>query len=247
MHEIIWEPDQKRINATNLAAFISNVNLSHNLELKSYEDLYRWSLENPGLFWERLRWVSNTFGDFHPGGPFVTNPDKMHEAQWYPNARLNYAENLLKLRDSEQESIVFWNERKERRSMTYMELNSIVIRLAVRLKEFGVKEGDRVAGYLPNLPETIIAMLATSYIGAIWSSCSPDFGVKGVVDRFGQIRPKVLFTADGYYYGGKTIDSLERVKQISAQLPDLEQIIVIPYVSESPDISELHNARIHNE
>ena len=167
--------------------------------------------------------------------------ERMPGARWFPQARLNYAENLLRRRD-DAPALVFWGEDRIKSSVSFAELNQEVSRLAQALRNSGVRAGDRVAAYLPNIPGAVIAMLAASSIGAIWSSCSPDFGVQGVLDRFGQIEPRILFSADGYFYNGKTIDVLPRLAQIVAELPSVEKVIVIPYTQRSPDISGVARA-----
>jgi acetoacetyl-CoA synthetase len=165
----------------------------------------------------------------------------MPGARWFPQARMNFAENLLRRRDREI-AIEFWGEDKVQSRVTYAELYHEVSRLAQALRASGVKAGDRVAAYMPNIPGTVIAMLATTSLGAIWSSCSPDFGVQGVLDRFGQIEPRILFSADGYFYNGKTIDVLPRLAEIAQSLPSVERVIVVPYTERSPDISGVPRA-----
>jgi acetoacetyl-CoA synthetase len=162
----------------------------------------------------------------------------MPGARFYPEVRLNFAENLLRRRD-DHDAIVFWGEDKVRRRLSYAELHDLVARTAAALADLGVGEGDRVAGFMPNMPETVVAMLATASLGAIWSSCSPDFGVQGVLDRFGQIEPKVLFCPDGYYYNGKVIDSLERVRAFAPRLASLKRIVVVSYLAEKPNLTGL--------
>jgi acetoacetyl-CoA synthetase len=165
----------------------------------------------------------------------------MPGAVYFPEARLNYAENLLRRRD-DGDAIVFHGEDKVRRRMSWRELHDNVSRLAQAMKALGIKPGDRVAGFVPNMPETVVATLATAAIGATWSSCSPDFGARGVIDRFGQIAPRILFTADGYYYNGKAHDSLARVAEFLPELPTVEQVIVLPYLSNAPDASRVPKA-----
>jgi acetoacetyl-CoA synthetase len=167
----------------------------------------------------------------------------MPGAKWFPEARLNFAENLLRRRDR-SDALVFWGEDKVQRRMSHAELHALVSRLAQALRAAGVTAGDRVGGYLPNLPESIAAMLASASIGAIWSSCSPDFGVQGVLDRFGQIEPKVLFTADGYWYNGKQVSSLDKAADIVARLPSVQRVVVIPYLSEAPDLGAVRGATL---
>jgi acetoacetyl-CoA synthetase len=202
-----------------------------------YHDLYAWSVEDLEGFWEA---VWDFCGVIHEGarGPVLVDGDKMPGARFYPEVRLNFAENLLRRRD-DHDAIVFWGEDKVRRRLSYAELHDLVTRTAAALAGLGVGEGDRVAGFMPNMPETVVAMLATASLGAIWSSCSPDFGVQGVLDRFGQIEPKVLFCPDGYYYNGKVIDSLERVRAFAPRLASLKRIVVVSYLAEKPNLTGL--------
>jgi acetoacetyl-CoA synthetase len=165
----------------------------------------------------------------------------MPGARWFPEARINFAENLLRRRD-DAEALVFRSEAGHRRSLSFADLHAQVSRLVAALAAWGVAPGDRVAGYLPNLPEAVVAMLAATSLGAVWSSCSPDFGVRGVIDRFGQIEPKVLFTADAYFYAGKRHDCLAKVAELRGQLPGLERIVVVPYADVEPDLSALPGA-----
>jgi acetoacetyl-CoA synthetase len=228
----LWRPSAARIQDANLTRFMSCVNARRGQNLQSYDDLYAWSLREVEAFWTELARFADVRAEWG-SGPVIENPQAMPGARFFPGARLNFAANLLKYAD-EQPALVFRNERGLRRSLSYRELRLEVARIAAGLATAGVGPGDRVAGFLPNLPEAAIAMLATASLGAIWTSCSPDFGVSGVLDRFGQTRPKVLFTADGYFYGGKKLDSLGGMAQVLAQLPGVEQVVVIPYVSEEP-------------
>ena len=165
----------------------------------------------------------------------------MPGAKWFSGARLNFAENLLRYRD-DSVALIFKGEDHPTRKMTYAELYDEVARLAKSLRASGIGPGDRVVGFMPNMPETVIAMLAATSLGAVWSSCSPDFGIKGVLDRFGQIKPKVLFVANGYFFKGKSLDSLSRVAEIVKELPSIEKVVVVPYTEQEPDISGLRNA-----
>ena len=245
MSKILWEPDSKQIENANMTMFIERVNEQYGLALSSYDELYKWSIDNIPDFW-KVMWE---FGDIvHSEGfeEIVNDLNKMPGARWFTGARLNYAENLLRHRD-DRPAIVFQGEERVTRSITYAELYDETARLAKALRDAGVKTGDRIAGFMPNMPEAIIAMLATVSIGAIWSSCSPDFGIKGVLDRFGQIEPKILFTADGYFYKDRGFDSLERISGIIGSLPSVEKIIVVPYTQEKPDTSKLPNAIMYHD
>jgi len=229
----LWTPSPERIERAGLTRFIRQVGENLSGEVRDYETLWRWSIEHREAFWAAV-W---SFCDVRASRGWDTvleNGDAMPGAKWFPGTRLNFAENLLKWRD-EQVALVFRGEDGRRESLTYAELYSLVARLAGSLEALGVGPGDRVAGFMPNRIETVAAMLAAASLGAIWSSCSPDFGINGVLDRFGQIGPKVLFTTDGYFYAGKTIDSVERIAGVLEKLEGIEQVVVVPFVRESGD------------
>ena len=250
----LWTPDPGRVARANLTAFIKQVQQQKPVgahDVTDFPSLYHWSVERPEAFWPEV-WrfcgvVAEGFPGREPWDEVVVGLDRMAPPnaelgpRWFPGARLNFAENLLRYRD-EQPALVFWNERGRQRELSYAELHQEVALVATGLRQEGVVPGDRVAGFLPNLPETIIAMLATTSLGAVWSSCSPDFGANGVLDRFGQIRPRVLFCADGYHYAGKEIDSLARVREVREKIPEIERVVVVPYVANRPDISRISGA-----
>ena len=233
----LWRPSETRVADANLTRFIRCVNARRGLRLRDYTDLYAWSLSSAPEFWTELARFADIRADWGAGPP-IENPAAMPGARFFSDTRLNFAENLLRY-DDEEPALVFRNEHGARRSLSYGELRAEVARIAEGLQSAGVVAGDRVAGYVPNIPEATIAMLATASIGAIWSSCSPDFGVHGVLDRFGQIAPKVLFTADGYYYAGKQLDSLKPMAEVLAQLPAVERVVVIPYLEREPQLASL--------
>jgi acetoacetyl-CoA synthetase len=233
----LWRPSAQRIANANLTRFMQCVSARTSTPLADYDALYAWSLKEPAQFWSELARFADVRADFG-NGPAIEHPEQMPGARFFPGARLNFAENLLKFAD-DREALIFRNERGARRALTGHELRAEVARVAAGLAEVGVAAGDRVAGYLPNLPEAAIAMLATASLGATWSSCSPDFGVHGVLDRFGQIAPKVLFTADGYFYSGKSLDSLTPIASVLAQLPAILRVVVIPYLEAQPQLARL--------
>jgi len=206
--------------------------------MADYADVYRWSIDKPAQFWAELVRFADVRASCAKDGPVIENPDAMPGARFFSSARLNFAENLLRYRDA-QPALVFRNERGARSELSYGQLYDEVARVAAGLKEAGVVAGDRVAAFLPNLPETAIAMLATASLGAIWSSCSPDFGLGAVVDRFGQIAPKVLFAADGYFYGGKTLDSLTLIAELLPQLPSVVALVIVSYASPSAALARI--------
>ncbi|MCW5622605.1 MAG: acetoacetate--CoA ligase [Burkholderiales bacterium] len=238
---LLWQPSAARIGQTNLTAFIAQVNARWQADANDHTSLYDWSIREPEHFWESVWDFAGVIGD-KGAEPYLLDGKRMPGARWFPHARLNFAENLLRRRD-DNVAMVFWGEDKVQRQLTFCQLHDLVARLAQALRALGVAPGDRVAGFMPNLPETIAAMLAASSVGAIWSSCSPDFGVQGVLDRFGQIEPKVLFCVDGYHYAGKTHDTLARVRDITASLPTLERVVVVPYLCDAPAIVGVNRAQ----
>ena len=205
----------------------------------TYDDLHRWSTDESAAFWSLMWEFGGVLGT--RGERILVDGHRMPGAQWFPEARLNFAENLLRGKGS-GDALVFWGEDRIKRRLAWDELRALVSRMAQALKAAGVQKGDRVSGYLPNLPESIAVMLAVTSLGAVWSSCSPDFGVQGVVDRFGQIEPKVFLCADGYYFGGKPIDSLAEVRAILERLPTVRRVVVVPYLDESPDLAGVRDA-----
>ncbi|HEX5314505.1 MAG TPA: acetoacetate--CoA ligase [Gammaproteobacteria bacterium] len=222
-----------------MARFMNETNRRHNRKLEDYDGLWRWSVEHREEFWP-LVW---NFFDVQASRRWdtVLKNDVMPGAKWFEGARLNFAENLLRYRD-DRTALVFRNEAGHRRTLSYAELYREVARLRAGLDAAGIVAGDRIAAYLPNMPETVVAMLAAASVGAVFSSTSPDFGADGVLDRFGQIEPKILFVADGYFYNGKTHDGLARAREIAAHLPSVARIVVVPHVSEKPDLAGIPNA-----
>jgi acetoacetyl-CoA synthetase len=233
----LWRPSPARVADSTLTRFVRCVNARRGTRLRTYAELYDWSLGSPEAFWTELAQFADVRAEWG-AGPVIEQPQRMPGARFFPEAKLNFAANLLRF-DDEQPALVFRSERGARRTLSYRELRAEVARVAAGLQAAGVVAGDRVAGYLPNLPEAIIAMLAAASCGAIWSSCSPDFGVPGVLDRFGQIAPKVLFTADGYFYAGKKLDSLQPISELLEQLPAVERVVVIPYLDSEPQLGAL--------
>jgi acetoacetyl-CoA synthetase len=240
MDKPLWQPSPERVAAANLTAFRRHVRERWGVTARDYAELHRWSVAERARFWQSVWSFCGAIGD--PGsGPALVDGEKMPGARWFPEARLNFAENLLRRRDRSP-AIVFWGEDRLKSVVTCAELYAEVSRLSQALHDAGIRPGDRVAGYMPNVPGTVIAMLATASLGAIWSSCSPDFGVQGVLDRFGQIEPRVLFAADGYFYNGKTIDVAGRLGEIAANLPSVEKVIVVPYTQPRPPITDIPRA-----
>ncbi len=235
----MWEPEPKAACASAMAHFMGEANKHHGLDIEDYEALWQWSVDKREDFWPLL-WDFFAVKSSQRETNVLIN-DAMPGAKWFEGARLNFAENLLRWRD-ERTAIIFRNEAGQRRKLTHAELYDEVARLRAGLDAAGVKTGDRVAAYMPNMPQTVIAMLAAASLGATFSSTSPDFGADGVLDRFGQIEPKVLLAADGYFYNGKTHDTLANLPTIVSALPSAEQVVIVPHVSEEPDISDVPRA-----
>ncbi|MCW8194771.1 acetoacetate--CoA ligase [Proteobacteria bacterium 005FR1] len=219
----LWEPNPQQTAESNIGKFARLVGKE-----QGYPELYDWSVNDMDAFWRAVWEFTAAVGEGEVE-PVLVQGETMRDAQWMPNMRLNYAQNLLRERPRNDEAIVFRAENKITACWTYGELVDEVSRLAQALKAQGVSKGDRVAGVMPNMPEAIIAMLAATSLGAIWSSCSPDFGVNGVVDRFGQIEPKVLFVVNGYYYNGKWQDLTETNRELSRHLGSVENLVVLPF------------------
>ncbi len=240
MSKLLWTPSEERIKASNMYRFMGTVNEKFNKQFQEYEALYKWSVENISDFWAAM-WDFAEIKASQSYEQVIDDVTKMPGTKWLKGARLNFAENLLRYRD-DRVALVFRGEANASVRMTYAQLYDEVAGVARSLRDAGVQAGDRVVGFMPNMPETIIAMLAATSIGAVWSSCSPDFGIKGVLDRFGQIKPKVLFTANGYWFKGKALDSLERISNILKELTGIEKVVVVPYTEQDPDISNIQGA-----
>lgn len=230
----IWTPSEERAANSALARFSHYVQERYKAPVHNYPSLHRWSVEFPENFWSAV-WDFCEIRCSRAPELVLEDGTRFPGAKWFVGAALNYAENLIPAGDDDSIAIIFRNESGQRRELTRGQLRSEVARVAEGLKQAGVKADDRVAGYLPNIPETVIAMLATVSIGAIWSSCSPDFGASAVVDRFGQIKPRVLFAVDGYQYAGKTLDCLPTIAAVCKQISSIERVVLVPYLH--PDVS----------
>ena len=230
---ILWSPNQEIIDQANSAKFIAHINTKFDLNLVSFHELHQWSVEYPKSFWDEIWYFAGVIGD--KGKHILDDQAEMFGQSWFLDSRVNFAENLLNEsnRNQEDQAIVFWGEDQHKISLTFAELKQQVASLSQYFKDNDIQEGDVVAGFMPNMPEAVVAMLATASIGAVWTSCSPDFGVQGVLDRFGQVKPKILITANAYLYNGKTHDCLEKIKAITAQVDSIEKVIVVPYANES--------------
>jgi acetoacetyl-CoA synthetase len=235
----LWQPSPERVAQANLTAFTARAAAQHGIEIADFGALHRWSTAAPEAFWRAVWEDAGIVGE--AGARTLVDAHKMPGAQWFPDAQLNLAENLLAHRPpgADGDALVFWGEDKVKRRVSNADLLATVSRVAQALQAAGVQRGDRVAAYTPNMPEAIIAMLATASLGAIWSSASPDFGVQGVLDRFGQIEPVVLFSVDGYWYNGKPQPVLDKLAAIAKRLPTLRRVIVTPYLNEGVKAADL--------
>ena len=253
MSDLLWQPSAQQIAQTNITQFVAFIKDRFATDLPDYPALYDWSISQPAKFWEAV-WE---FGGVISSSPYTQIVDdvlKLPGAEWFSGAKLNFAENLLRGANDEQlkdkPALVFRGENGARTSVTFSELYQKVSSLQQALSSYGVSVGDRVAAFMPNTIETIIGMLASASLGAIWSSCSPDFGLNGVLDRFGQIEPKVLIAVDGYFYGGKTIDTMPRIQEIVKKISSLQKVLVVPFAGSNsttdsaPNLDGLKNAAL---
>jgi acetoacetyl-CoA synthetase len=225
----LWTPGPDRVASSQVMAFMAEANRRHGSSLKDYRELHAWSVAHPDAFWNLVWDFCGIVGE---KGARLMDGDAMPGAKFFPDAKLNFAENLL-AHPGKGDAIVFRGEDKVQKRLSWDELNALVSRLQQGLKAAGVEKGDRVAAMMPNLPETIAVMLAVTSLGAIWSSCSPDFGERGVLDRFGQIEPKVFIAVDGYWYNGKALSLADKLKGIVPQLPTAKTVVIVPYLNEA--------------
>ena len=240
MDSPLWTPDRDRVEAANVTSFIRSLQKQYDFPIHDFASLYSFSIERPEQFWRSLWDFCGVRGT--PGERVIEHPEQMPGARFFPDARLNYAENLLR-NQGDAPAILFGSEARGLQVWSGRKLSGEVARFARALRREGIAAGDRVAGFVPNIPEAIVAALGAAAIGAVWSSCSPDFGVPGVLDRFGQIGPRLLVSADAYFYGGRTHDSLGKLAEVARSLPSVTSIVVAPYVSEKPDLGRVPGAR----
>ena len=231
----IWTPTPERIANANVTAFMHALNDAYGLQMSNYHALYEWSVTNPQHFWSAVWDFCGVVGErgVAPGIDIMENEHLMPGAKFFPKARINFAENLIEREFKSRtdcDAMIFWGEDKLRKRVTYRELDEQVSRWQQAMRTMGVKKGDRVAAFMPNMPEAVIAMLAATSLGAVWTSCSPDFGVQGVVDRFGQVEPVLLIACDGYLYNGKAVPTLARIAECVEQLPSVQRVVVVPYL-----------------
>jgi len=246
MNSMLWTPSPERIAAATLTRFRQFAIEGYGADADpGYASLQAWALATPERFWAAV-WEFCDVVASRRGATVLADGDRFPGARWFPDARLNFAANLLRFRD-ERPALIAVLENGRRRELTYAQLHTLVARLAASMRAHGVTRGDRVVGFMPNIAETVVAMLATASVGATWSSCSPDFGVDGVLDRFGQIRPKMIFSADGYFYAGKTCDSLARLAAIAQRIDSIEQVVVVPLLHATPALGEIPGATLFDD
>ena len=240
----MWQPNREQITGSQMVQFMAFINSRYELAIEDYSQLYQWSIDQVEDFWSSF-WDFSQIIYHSPYHSVVDDINKMPGAKWFEGTTLNFAENLLRYRDTKI-AIQFYGEDGRQFSLTYKELYNQVSWLSQSMREMGIVKNDRVVGFMSNIPETVIAMLAAASIGAIWSSCSQDFGIKGVLDRFSQIKPKLIFAAARYQYNGKQIDCLLKLQNITAQLPSIEKIVIIPFTG-NPELAEMGNTILWND
>ncbi|MCK4340808.1 MAG: AMP-binding protein, partial [Phycisphaerae bacterium] len=235
---LLWKPSPERAAQSRMYEFMTRVAQRHGIEAQ-WEALRRWSVEKPDAFWAEML----EYAEVEPSTPAraVMSGEDMLGTKWFDGMKLNYARHMLRF-DDDNDAIIYLNELGETGRISHRQLRAEVARCAAALKAAGLKSGDRVGGFMPNVPETVVAMLAAASLGAAWSSCSPDFGVRGVLDRFGQIEPTVLIATDGYTYGGKRFETLTRVSEMLPLLPSVRKVVVVPFMDEQPDVAQVPGA-----
>ena len=241
----LWHPSVKNINTSNMLRFTQQLEQELGLVFKDYQQLHQWSVDQPAEFWQQI-WLFSNIRASRLANQVLTDGRQFPGAKWFSGARLNYAENALRNR-SDKTALISRLENGSRKTLSYAELYQQVAECAAALRQSGVVTGDRVAGFMPNIPETIVAMLATASIGAIWSSCSPDFGINGVMDRFGQIEPKVLFCCDGYHYNGKTIDCMPRLTDIASKIDSIKKLVIVNVTEQKSAAEQIETAVLYSD
>ena len=238
MNEALWHPSDERLASTRLTDWQHWVAREYGVKAADYRQWHQWSVECRDQFWDSIARYFDV--KFHQQPSALLGRDEMPGAEWFPGATLNFAEHLLRHR-SDRAALISWLENGERRELSFNQLRMKVGALASWLREQGISPGDRIVGIMPNIAETVVSMLAATSLGAIWSSCSPDFGVQGLLDRFGQVEPSILICCDGYFYNGKQVDCRSKIQQVAAQLPSLKKVVVVPVLQAQPDISGFAN------
>ena len=227
METYLWRINKEKLNKTNLILYSNFIKRNYKIDSgNDFNKLWKWSVNNPKIFWKSIWEFTKVKGDL--GNTILQESDVFFKNRFFPDTKLNYAENLLR-KNNEETAIIFKSENGYKNNLSWKNLNLNVSQIASWMKEGGIKKGDRVAAYLPNIPETVIAYISTAVLGAIWSSCSPDFGTASVIDRFSQISPKILFIGDKYFYNGKKINVIERLPEILDKIPSIDKVVVVSY------------------
>jgi len=227
MKTYLWKINKGKLNKTNLALYSNFIKKKYKVSSgNDFNKIWKWSVDNPKIFWKSIWDFTKVKGDL--GNTLLKESNIFYKNRFFPDSRLNYAKNLLK-KNNEKKSIIFKSENGYKTALSWENLNLNVTQVSNWMKSNGIKKGDRVAAYLPNIPETVIAYISTSVLGAVWSSCSPDFGTAGVIDRFSQIDPKVLFVGDKYFYNGKKINILERLPEVLNKVSSINKVVIVPY------------------
>lgn len=242
---MLWTPSDKFLQQSNLTHYAAWLRQTKALSFENYSSMWQWSVDHPSAFWESI-WQYFNVKSYSPYREIMSD-DAVPHTKWFDGATLNYAEHIMRNKTEERPAILFASEREDTKKISWKQLEQDAAALQQFLKAAGVTEGDRVAAFIPNIPQATVALIATISLGAVWSSCSPDFGSGSVLDRFQQIEPKILIVVDGYQYGGKPYGKMQVVKEISDHLPSVEKVIVIPYLSDQPDISGIRNAVLWND
>ena len=246
MKKLLWQPSEEWISHARIRDYMAYVNRRYAKDFKDYMSLWSWSVNDPLNFWDSIWDYFKIIGD-KPEGSAQKSVLEWRKSRWFPGSKLNYTENMLRYLNTDDEKMVFYGENKVVRRLSGKQIRSLVFRTARALQKEGVKKGDVVAAYMPNLPETIIAMLATASIGAIWCSCATDIGPIAAVNRIGQTSPVVLFTVDGYYYKGKTFLTLENASKIAEGIPSIRKIVVTHYAGSPEDVKNVQNAVTYDD
>jgi acetoacetyl-CoA synthetase len=241
----LWVPSEERKRDANITRFIRHVNEKFSRDMITYPELYRWSVENIPEFWATV-WQYADIKASRPYDDVVDDLTRYPGAKWFSGARLNFAENLLRCRD-DRVALLFKGENIISRTMTYAQLYDEAARLAKALRGLGIAPGDRVVAYMPNLIETVVAMLATTSIGAVWASCASDIGPQAALDRLGQVEPKVMFTADGYFHKGKLFDTRANASQVAKEIRSLKKTVIARYARDLPDVGGIPNAVAYDD
>ncbi len=243
--KILWNPPAENFRTTHMAKFLQHIQTQYSLDLNDYAALHQWSVTQPEKFWREVSRFCDMKFSQEPD-QIIEKSHKMQDTKWFTGATLNFAENLLKRRD-EQAAIIFRSEAGHNTQLSYQELYDNVAKLAAYLKKLGIKSGDRIAAFMPNCPQTVIAMLATTSLGAVWTSCSSDFGITALLDRFEQVEPKILFAVDSHVYNGKLFSHLTMIEELQKKLPSLSQTIIVPFLESEPNITTLINTALWDD